>query len=59
MAVWFMHWLQGVPCEQHPLFDVDIATGAGSAPTPSNDHRDDALPARERAHAPNYGGAIV
>jgi hypothetical protein len=57
MAVRFMRWLQGVPCEQFPVFDVDIATGAGSAQPPINHHRDDALAARERAHA-TCGGAI-
>ena len=58
MVVRFMRWLQGVPCEQFPLFDVDIATGAGNARTPINQHRDDALAARERAHAFTNGGAI-
>jgi hypothetical protein len=26
--------------------------------TPTNDHRDNVLPTRERAHALNHGGAI-
>jgi hypothetical protein len=48
MAVWFMRWLQGVPCKQSPLFDADIAARAGRTRTPINDHGDDALRARAR-----------
>jgi hypothetical protein len=51
MAVWFMRWLQGVLCGQSSLFDVDMAAFGGSTRKPANDHRDDALSARARAHA--------
>ena len=59
MAVWFMRWLQGVPCEQFPLFDVDIASRAASTQTPVTDHRDDAWHARERVPAIACGGGII
>jgi hypothetical protein len=59
MAVWFMRWLQGTLCEQTPLFDADIATGARATQTPTKDRQDDALRARERALAFTHGGAII
>ena len=55
MAVWIMRWLQ---CEEFTLFHVQIATDA-RVRTPTNDRRDNVLRTRERAHALNYGGAIV
>ena len=59
MAVWIMPRLQCLLCEQFILSRAELATDAGSAETPTNDHRDNVLRARERAHALNYGGAIV
>jgi hypothetical protein len=44
--------------EEFTLFRAEIATGAGSVGTPTNDRRDTALRARQRAHALNHGGAI-
>ncbi len=57
MALWFMRWLQGVLCKQFPMFD--IAAGAGRAPTPIDDHRDDALRGQMHTHASICGGAII
>ena len=57
MAVWFMRWQQGTLCEQSPHFDVDIATGAREARTPTS--QDGALRAKERPLAFTYGGAII
>ncbi len=45
-------------CQEFTLFRAAIATDAGSVATPTNDHRDDVLPTRQRAHALNHGGAI-
>jgi hypothetical protein len=56
MAVWFMRWLQGMLCEQSLLFDREITR---PAQTPINDHRDDALGARERAYAFANAGALI
>ena len=47
MAVWFMRWLQGVPREQSPPFDVDITPGAGSARKSTSHRRDCALRTRK------------
>ena len=58
MAVWFMRQLQCLLCEEFTLFRADVATGAGRLGTLTNDRRDNALHARERAHALNHGGAI-
>ena len=49
MAVWFMRWLQGVLCEQPPLFHVRIASFAASMRAPSINGRDDAFRTRARA----------
>jgi hypothetical protein len=57
MAVWIMPRLQCLLCEEIILSRT--ATDAGSAETPANDRRDNVLRTRERAHALNYGGAIV
>jgi hypothetical protein len=57
MAVGFMRWLQGLPCDQFNLFHGEIATDAGTVGTPTNDRRNNALPARAPAHALNHGGA--
>ena len=49
MAVWFMRGLQGVLCEQSPLFEVRITGFAACARTPSINGRDDAC-AHAHAH---------
>jgi hypothetical protein len=59
MAEWFMRWQQYLLCEGSALSRVAIAIGAARARTPTNDRRDNVSRTRERAHAPNYGGAIV
>jgi hypothetical protein len=59
MAVWVMPRLQCLLCEEIILSRTELATDAGSAETPANDRRDNVLRTRERAHALNYGGAIV
>ena len=59
MAVWIMPRLQCLLCEEFALSRAELATDAGSAETPANDGRDNVLRTRERAHALNYGGAIV
>jgi hypothetical protein len=59
MAVWIMPRLQCLRCEGFTLSRAELVTDAGSAETPANDRRDDVLRPRERAHALNYGGAIV
>jgi hypothetical protein len=59
MAVWIMPRLQCLLCEEFTLSRTELATDAGSAETPANDRRDKVLRTRERAHALNYGGAIV
>jgi hypothetical protein len=54
MAVWFMRWLQGVLCEQYPLFDICIAGFAAGMRAPSINSRDDAIRGkRARFHLPN------
>jgi hypothetical protein len=45
-------------CEEFTLFRTAIATDAGRVATPTNDHRDNVLRTRQRAHALNHGGAI-
>jgi hypothetical protein len=37
MAVWIMPRLQCLLCEEFTLFQVEIATGARTAETPTND----------------------
>ena len=59
MAVWIMPRLQCLLCQEFTLSCAELATDAGSAETPTNDRRDNVLRTRERAHALNYGGAIV
>jgi hypothetical protein len=59
MAVWFVRRLQCLLCEEFILFPVEIATGARTAETPTNDRRGGVLRTRQRAHALNYGDAIV
>ena len=59
MAVWIMPRLQCLLCAEFTLSRAELATDAGSAATPANDCRDNVLRTRERAHALNYGGAIV
>jgi hypothetical protein len=59
MAVWITPWLQCLLCEEFTLSRAELATDAGSAETPANNRRDSVLRTRERAHALNYGGAIV
>jgi hypothetical protein len=59
MAVGFTRWLQCLLCEEFTLSRAELATDEGSAETPANDRRDNVLRTRERAHALNYGGAIV
>jgi hypothetical protein len=59
MAVGFTRWLQCLLCEEFALSRAELATDEGSAETPANDRRDNVLRTRERAHALNYGGAIV
>jgi hypothetical protein len=59
MAVWIMPRPQCLLCEAIILSRTELATDAGSAETPANDRRDNVLRTRERAHALNYGGAIV
>ena len=59
MAVWIMPRLQCLLCEEFTLSRAELATDAGIAGTPTNDRRDNVLRTRERAHAVNYGGAIV
>jgi hypothetical protein len=44
-------------CEEITLFRAEIAAGAGAG-TPTNDHRNNVLRTRERAHALNHGDAI-
>ena len=56
MAGWFMRRLQCLPCEAFTLFFADIATGAGSVGTPTNDRRNNVLRTRKRAQA-FHGGA--
>ena len=48
MAVWFMRRLQSLLCEEPTLFHAEIATGAGSLRTQTNDCRNNVL-AREDA----------
>jgi hypothetical protein len=57
MAVWFMRWLQGLPCDEFTLFHAEIATDAGRPGIPTNDRRDNALRTRVRARALNHAGA--
>jgi hypothetical protein len=45
--------------EEFALFHAEIATDVGRVATPTNDRRDNVLRTRERAHALDYGGAIV
>ena len=59
MALAFMRWPQCLLCKEFTLSRAELATDAGSAETPANDRRDNVLRTRERAHALNYGGAIV
>jgi hypothetical protein len=59
MAVWFARRLQCLLCEEFTLFPVEIATGVRTAETPTNDRRGSVLRTRQRAHALNYGDAIV
>jgi hypothetical protein len=59
MAVWIMPRLQCLLREEFTLSRAELVTDAGSAETPANDRRDNVLRTRERAHALNYGGAIV
>jgi hypothetical protein len=59
MAVWFMRRLRCLLCEEFTLFDVEIATDARTAETPTNDRRGNVPRTRQRAHALNYGGAII
>jgi len=59
MAVWIIPRLQCLLCEEFTLSRAELASDPGSAETPTNDRRDNVLRTRERAHALNYGGAIV
>jgi hypothetical protein len=59
MAAWFVRRLQCRLCEEFTLFHVEIATGARTAETPTNDRRGNVLRTRQRGHALNYGDAIV
>jgi hypothetical protein len=59
MAVWFVRRLQWLVCEEFTLFPVEIATGARTVETSTNDRRGSVLRTRQRAHALNYGDAIV
>jgi hypothetical protein len=58
MAVWFIHWLQRLLCEEFTLSRAEIAIGVARVGTPTNDRRDNVLRTRERAQALNHGGAI-
>jgi hypothetical protein len=59
MAVWFMRRLQCPLCEESTLFPAEIATGAGSLRTSTNDCRNNVLRTQERAYALNHGGTII
>jgi hypothetical protein len=45
-------------CEQFILFHAEIAIGAGTPETPTNDRRNNVLRTRTRVPALNDGGAI-
>jgi hypothetical protein len=60
MAVWFMRWLQCLPCEEATPFRATLSRAEIPADpgTPTNDRRDNVLLTRKRAHALKHGGAI-
>jgi len=59
MALALMRWPQCLLCEEFTLSHVEIAADATRPGTSIDDRRDNVLRTRERAHALNYGDAIV
>jgi hypothetical protein len=59
MALWITPRLQCLLCEEFTLSRAELATDAGSAETSAKMIVENVLRTRERAHALNYGGAIV